>query len=77
MWYLSDVATVGVLFPCKVEQAMEDDFVTAQKVEDFLVVDSNAERLIERMSQLYLEQMTVVAPTPTEANSHGSCPAEP
>lgn len=46
---------------------MEEDFVSAKKMEDFLVVDSDAERLVERMSKLYVEQ-AAVAPSPTEAN---------
>ena len=52
---------------------MEEDFVTAKKLEDFLVVDSNVERLVERMSKLYLEQQTTVE-NHTEANHR---PAEP
>ena len=56
------------VFPSKLEQAMEEDFVTAKKLEDFLVVDSNAERLVEKMSKLYSEQVT------TEGNFS---PAEP
>ena len=46
---------------------MEEDFVPAKKIEEFLVVDSDAERLVERMSKLYLEQATV-APSPTKTN---------
>ena len=64
--YLTHHYMILVYSPlCKVEQAMEEDFVSAKKVEDFLVVDSDAERLVERMSKLYVEQG---APSPTEAN---------
>ena len=70
---MSLLQALGPFSPYKVEQAMEEDFLSAKKIEDFLVVESDAERLVERMSKLCLER-TTVAPTPIEANHQ---PTEP
>lgn len=41
---------------------MEEEFLSVKKLEDILLVDSNPERLVDRMTKQYLERSITTLP---------------